>query len=377
MSLSSKVHASFDAIEDFPDLFIDYCRIDEQLSIDGMLQDRTRGSARYHTASFRFVGKSKVLLSNRYARIHGALPRAVSGSPPWAWKKIALLIRSNTAFLDSIQAYIFTLPVPCSAHFLRWHDKSLRPVFDALSASLEDTLPDPPHMRALGSDPLPLGSPTRHHCLAGAAGRPRVCCGSVAPAPCQPVLVASHPHHPRPPVRLVAAFVLRFPSLRPGPSHAAPLLDSGFRGLARRACLSDLLGAQTTNRRQPLKQLVMARAGLAKAQGTVSPCSSICLPPARTARGSSQSSSARCWCAGPRPNNADHVGKEGHEQLVGLHLSTRCLQRCVVRGSRVRASRDRPAPPLPPAVCAQSRLRRATHIRMAPNRTCAQRGGTG
>ena len=119
------------------------------------------------------------------------------------------------------------------------------PVFDALSAQLQTHCRirlhagkprvwnasgrEPPNIRALGSGSDPL-----HHCLGGPAGRPRVCCGSVASAPCQTGKpVASHPYHPRPPVRLVATLVLRCPSLWPRPSHAAPLLDGCFRGLAR------------------------------------------------------------------------------------------------------------------------------------------------
>ena len=59
-------------------------------------------------------------------------------------------------------------------------------------------------------------------------------------APCQTGQpVASHPYHSRP-VCLVASLVLRCPSLRPRPSHAAPLLDGCFQGprTMRLCCLA-------------------------------------------------------------------------------------------------------------------------------------------
>ena len=113
--------------------FIDYIRIDPQIDVDGMLENRKRS-----LAGFRMAGKYlaiiqpfSALLANPKFRsehsMHAHMQPSLDLLREWesrlGMEDIALVIRSCIALLESIKAYVSVLPQPRSAHFLHWSDR--------------------------------------------------------------------------------------------------------------------------------------------------------------------------------------------------------------------------------------------------------------
>ena len=113
--------------------FVDYVRIDPQIDVDGMLENRKRS-----LAGFRMAGKYlaviqpfSALLANPKFRsersMHAYMQPSLALLHEWesslGMDDIALFIRSCVALLESIKTYISVLPQPRSAHFLHWSDR--------------------------------------------------------------------------------------------------------------------------------------------------------------------------------------------------------------------------------------------------------------
>ena len=113
--------------------FVDYLRIDPQLDMDRMLQNRTGISAGYRMAGkyLAIIQPFSALLSNVKFRsrqsMHANMQPSLELLREWEaclmMEDIALTIRSSIALLESINSYVHMLPVPRSARFLQRSDR--------------------------------------------------------------------------------------------------------------------------------------------------------------------------------------------------------------------------------------------------------------
>ena len=112
--------------------FVDYVRIDPQIDVDGMLENRKQS-----LAGFRMAGKYLAIiqpfsacslipssdLSTACTHTCTSLDLLREWESRLSMHEIALVVRSCIALLESIRTFLSVLPQPRSAHFLHWSDR--------------------------------------------------------------------------------------------------------------------------------------------------------------------------------------------------------------------------------------------------------------